>query len=191
MPREDPDLPLVRALQAGEDQAFDALIDRHQKGLFRSIFRHIPNEADALELTQETFVRAYFNIGKFRPSAKFVTWLYRIAMNLCRDRSRRRAYRHSLRTISIDADEFEEQTQLSAVERGPDRRTQDREKVRAVEKAISELPQDLMNTLILTALEGRTHVEAAELLGISPKTVEARVYRARRILLQKMGEMGF
>ena len=191
MPREDPDLPLVRALQAGEDQAFDALIDRHQKGLFRSIFRHIPNEADALELTQETFVRAYFNIGKFRPSAKFVTWLYRIAMNLCRDRSRRRAYRHSLRTISIDADEFEEQTQLSAVERGPDRRTQDREKVRAVEKAISELPQDLMNTLILTALEGRSHVEAAELLGISPKTVEARVYRARRILLQKMGEMGF
>jgi len=191
MPREDPDLPLVRALQAGEDQAFDALIDRHQKGLFRSIFRHIPNEADALELTQETFVRAYFNIGKFRPSAKFVTWLYRIAMNLCRDRSRRRAYRHSLRTISIDADEFEEQTQLSAVERGPDRRTQDREKVRAVEKAISELPQDLMNTLILTALEGRTHVEAAELLGISPKTVEARVHRARRILLQKMGEMGF
>ena len=191
MPREDPDLALVRALQAGEDQAFDTLIDRHQKGLFRSIFRHIPNEADALELTQETFVRAYFNIGKFRPSAKFVTWLYRIAMNLCRDRSRRRAYRHSLRTISIDADEFEEQTQLSANERGPDRRTQDREKVRAVEKAISELPQDLMNTLILTALEGRTHVEAAELLGISPKTVEARVYRARRILLQKMGEMGF
>jgi RNA polymerase sigma-70 factor (ECF subfamily) len=191
MPREDPDLALVRALQAGEDQAFDALIDRHQKGLFRSIFRHIPNEADALELTQETFLRAYFNIGKFRPSAKFVTWLYRIALNLCRDRSRRRAYRDSLRTISIDADEFEEQAQLLPIERGPDRRTQDREKVRAVEEAISELPQDLMNTLILTALEGRSHLEAAELLGISPRTVEARVHRARKILLRKMGEMGF
>ena len=191
MPREDPDLPLVRALQAGEDQAFDTLIDRHQKGLFRSIFRHIPNEADALELTQETFVRAYFNIGKFRPSAKFVTWLYRIALNLCRDHLRRRAHRHSLRTISIDADEFVEQPQLSANEHGPDRRTQDREKVRAVEEAISELPQDLMNALTLTALEGRSHVEAAELLGISPRTVEARVHRARKILLQKMGQMGF
>ena len=191
MPREDPDLALVRALQAGEDQAFDALIDRHQKGLFRSIFRHIPNEADALELTQETFVRAYFNIGKFQPSAKFVTWLYRIALNLCRDHSRRRAYRRSLRTISIDADEFVEQPQLLANEHGPDRQTQDREKVRAVQEAISELPQDLMNALILTALEGRSHVEAAELLGISPRTVEARVYRARKILLQKMGEMGF
>ena len=191
MPREDPDLPLVRALQAGEDQAFDALIDRHQKGLFRSIFRHIPNEADALELTQETFVRAYFNIGKFRPSAKFVTWLYRIALNLCRDHLRRRAHRHSLRTISIDADEFVEQPQLLANEHGPDRQTQDREKVRAVQEAISELPQDLMNALILTALEGRSHVEAAELLGISPRTVEARVHRARKILLQKMGEMGF
>jgi len=191
MPREDPDLPLVRALQAGEDQAFDVLIDRHQKGLFRSIFRHIPNEADALELTQETFVRAYFNIGKFRPSAKFVTWLYRIALNLCRDHLRRRAHRHSLRTISIDADEFVEQPQLSANEHGPDRRTQDREKVLAVEEAISELPQDLKNALTLTALEGRSHVEAAELLGISPRTVEARVHRARKILLQKMAEMGF
>ena len=191
MPKEDLDLSLVRALQAGEDQAFDELIDRHQKGLFRSIFRHIPNEADALELTQETFVRAYFNIGKFRPSTKFVTWLYQIALNLCRDHSRRRAYRHSLRTISIDADEFVGLLQLSANEHGPDRRTQDREKVRAVEEAIRELPQDLMNALILTALEGRSHVEAAELLGISPKTVEARVHRARKILLQKMGEMGF
>src|SRR6266480_1425867 len=102
MPREDADLALVRALEAGDDQAFGALMDRHQKGLFRFIFRHIPNEADALELTQTAFVRVYFNIGKFRPTAKFITWLYRIALNLCRDHTRSQAYRYSSQTISID-----------------------------------------------------------------------------------------
>jgi len=85
MTLEDPDLSLVQALKAGRDQALNALMDRHRKGLFHFVFRHIPNEADALELTAEAFVRAYFNIGRFRPSAKFVTWLYRIALNLCRD----------------------------------------------------------------------------------------------------------
>ena len=73
MPLKDPDLALVQALQAGEDRALEALMDRHQQGVFRFVFRHISNEADAIELTQEAFARAYFNIGKFRPRAKFVT----------------------------------------------------------------------------------------------------------------------
>jgi len=191
MPSEDPDLALVRALQAGEDQAFAELMARHRKGLFRFIFRHISNEADALELTQETFVRAYFNIGKCRPTAKFVTWLYHIALNLCRDHSSSRTYHYSFRTTSTDADENEEQTQLLSIQHGPDRQTQDREKLRSVEKAISQLPQHIRNPLILTALEGCSHAEAAKLLGISPKAVESRIHRARRFLLKKMAKMGF
>ena len=72
MAPEDPDLALVRALQAGEDQALETLMERHQEGVFRFVFRFIANEAEAIELTEEAFVRAYFNIGKFRPTAKFV-----------------------------------------------------------------------------------------------------------------------
>jgi RNA polymerase sigma-70 factor, ECF subfamily len=78
----------VRALKAGQDQALNALMDRHRKGVFHFVFRHIPNEADALELTTEVFVRAYFNIERFQPTAKFVTWLHQIALNLCRDHSK-------------------------------------------------------------------------------------------------------
>jgi RNA polymerase sigma-70 factor, ECF subfamily len=88
MTQEDPDLGSVRALKAGQDQALNALLDRHRKGVFHFVFRHIPNEADALELTTEVFVRAYFNIERFQPTAKFVTWLYQIALNLCRDHSK-------------------------------------------------------------------------------------------------------
>ena len=166
---------------------------RHQEGLFRFVFRHISNEADAIELTQETFVRAYFKIEKFRPTAKFVTWLYHIALNLCRDYARSQAYRYSSQTISADVsvEENREQRPLSSDKRRPDQQTEDREKLRAVEKAINELPQNLKNPLILTALEGRSHAETGGLLGISPKAVEMKVYRARKLLLEKMSEMGF
>jgi RNA polymerase sigma factor (sigma-70 family) len=190
---EDPDLALVRALQAGEDRALESLIHRHQEGVFRFVFRHISNEADAKELTEEAFVRAYFNIGKFRPRAKFVTWLYRIALNVCRDHSRSQAYRHSSQTISTDVlgEENEGHKQRISNQRGPDKTAEDREKLRAVEKAIAELPQELKSPLILTALENRSYAETAELLGTSPKAVEMKLYRARKLLLEKMNELGF
>jgi RNA polymerase sigma factor (sigma-70 family) len=193
MALEDPDLALVQALQAGEDRALDTLMSRHQEGLFRFVFRHISNEADAVEVTQDAFVRAYFNIEKFRPTAKFVTWLYHIALNLCRDYAKSRVYRYSSQTISTDVrvEENQGQRPLSSDQRRPDQQTQDREKLRAVEKAINELPQDLRNALILTALEGGSYAETGGLLGISPKAVEMKVYRARKLLLEKMGEMGF
>ena len=191
--QEDPDLDLVQALQAGDDRALNALMDRHREGVFRFVFRQLHNESDALELTMETFVRAYFNIGRFRPTAKFATWLYRIALNLCRDHTRSKAYQISLQTISFDAPtgESHDPGLLPASERRPDQNTDRREELIALEKAISELPEDLRNVFILTALEGRQQGETAELLGISSKAVETRVYRARKLLLEKMSRMGF
>ena len=168
-------------------------LDRHREGLFRFVLRQVHNEADALELATETFVRAYFNIGKFRPTAKFATWLYHIALNLCRDHLRSRAYQYSRRTVSFDvpSEEGQDPSLLLATERGPDQKTERREELVALEKAISELPEDLRNAFILSTLEDRQQAETAELLGISQKAVETRVYRARKLLLQKMSKMGF
>jgi RNA polymerase sigma factor (sigma-70 family) len=193
MALEDPDLALVQALQAGEDRALETLIHRHQNGVFRFVFRHISNEADAIELTEEAFIRAYFNIGKFRPRAKFVTWLYHIALNLCRDHARSRLYRHTAQTISTDVpvEENKGQKQLISNQRGPDKTAEDREKLKAIDKAISELPQELKSPLLLTALEGLSQIETGQLLGISAKAVETKVYRARKLLLAKMKKMGF
>ena len=190
---EDLDLPLVRALQAGQDEALRGLMDRHEKGVFRFIFRNIPNEADAIELTQEVFVHAYFNIGKFRGTSKFTTWLYRIALNLCRDHARSRSYRDRSLTLSTDlpVEGVEEQRKFVSSEAGPDQETQDREKLLALDKAMNELSPDLKGPLILTALEGFSQKEVADLLQISPKAVETKVYRARKILLEKMKKLGF
>jgi RNA polymerase sigma-70 factor (ECF subfamily) len=193
MTQEDPDLTLVQALKVGEDQALNSLMDRHREGLFRFVLRHVHNEADALELAMETFVRAYFNIEKFRPAAKFATWLYHIALNLCRDHLRSRVYRYSLQTVSFDApsDEGQDPSQLLATEGRPDQKTDRREELIALEKAISELPEELKNAFILTVLEDRQQAETAELLGISLKAVGMRVYRARKLLLEEMSKMGF
>ena len=189
----DPDLILVQALVLGKDHALNALMDRHREGLFCFVLRHVHNEADALELAMETFVRAYFNIEKFRPAAKFATWLYHIALNLCRDHVRSRAYQYSLQTVSFDApaQEGDDPTLLLAMEGRPDQKADRVEELTALEKAISELPEDLKNAFILVVLEDRPQAETAELLGISLKAVEMRVYRARKLLLEKMSKMGF
>jgi RNA polymerase sigma factor (sigma-70 family) len=146
-----------------------------------------------LELAMETFVRAYFNIEKFRPAAKFATWLYHIALNLCRDHVRSRAYQYSLQTVSFDApaQEGDDPSLLLATEGRPDQKADRVEELTALGKAISELPEDLKNAFILAALEDRPQAETAELLGISLKAVEMRVYRARKLLLEKMSKMGF
>ena len=191
--RCDPDLILVQALVLGKDHALNALMDRHREGLFCFVLRHVHNEADALELAMETFVRAYFNIEKFRPAAKFATWLYHIALNLCRDHVRSRAYQYSLQTVSFDApaQEGDDPSLLLATEGRPDQKADRVEELTALEKAISELPEDLKNAFILVVLEDRPQAETAELLGISLKAVEMRVYRARKLLLEKMSKMGF
>jgi len=193
MTQEDPDLALVQALKVGDDQALNTLMDRHREGLFRFVLRQVHNEADALELSMETFVRAYFNIEKFRPAAKFATWLYHIALNLCRDHLRSRAHQYSLQTVSFDtpAQEGSDPSLLLAAEGRPDQKADRVEELIALEKAISQLPEDLKSAFILTVLEDRPQAETADLLGISLKAVETRVYRARKLLLEKMSKMGF
>jgi RNA polymerase sigma factor (sigma-70 family) len=191
--QEDLDLALVHALKEGQDQALNALMDRHREGLFHFVLRQVHNEADAIELAMETFVRAYFNIGKFRPAAKFATWLYQIALNLCRDHMRSRAYQHSVQTISIHDPQQQggDPDLLPTTEHEPDQKMERIEELAALDKAISELPAELKNPLLLTALENRQQAEVAEILGISSKAVEMRVYRARRLLLEKMNKLGF
>ena len=87
--------------------------------------------------------------------------------------------------------EGEDLSVLAALERGPDQKAERLEELNALEKAISELPEELKSAFILTALEDRPQAETAELLGISLKAVEMRVYRARKLLLEKMSKMGF
>ena len=190
----DADLVLVRALQSGDEAALNALMVRHQDGIFRFVRGYVSNDTDAIELTQETFVRAYFNIGRFKPSAKFSTWLFRIALNLCRDRAKSRQARNAALTDSLTAPPEADQSgprELRAPGGTPADFALTNEKMQALDHAIAQLPHDLRTALVLSVLEQRSHAECADLLGTTPKTVETRVYRARKVLASLMSKAAF
>ena len=181
----DPDWPLVRALQGGDENALTELIHKYEQPLFRFICRYVGDEETARDLLQETFVRLYFNARKFKPRAKFSTWLHAIAANLCRDYSRSKQYRKARMTVSSEAfDQYE--TRISDTAAMPGDALVSAERLAALQAAISELPHKLKTALILFSLENRSQAECAELLGVSAKTVETRVYRARKILEKKL-----
>ena len=181
----DPDWPLVRALQGGDENALTELIHKYEQPLFRFICRYVGDEETARDLLQETFVRLYFNARKFKPRAKFSTWLHAIAANLCRDYSRSKQYRKARMTVSSEAfDQYE--TRISDTAAMPGDALVSAERLAALQAAISELPHKLKTALILFSLENRSQAECAELLGVSAKTVETRVYRVRKILEKKL-----
>lgn len=192
---DDPDLELIRALQGGNDSALDELMTRHQEPIHRFIRNHVFNEEDARDLTRETFVRVYFNAAKFKPQAKFATWLYRIALNLCRDHAKSKHTRQTALTESIASwapDERGANRDLpDPSARTPSDELLTKEKLAALEKGLASLPHDLREALVLTSIEDRSHKECAEILQITPKAVETRVYRARKHLLEWLTGAGF
>ena len=189
----DPDLALVVALAGGDESALTGLMERYEEAIFHFIYRHVFNEDDARELAQEVFVRLFYNVRKFKPEAKFSTWLYQIALNLCRDHAKSRRTRQAARTDSLSAREDDESHQgdLAVENRTPSDEALAHEKLSALSDGIAALPHDLRSALVLTTFEQRSHQECAELLGTTPKAVETRVYRARKILLEWMTRAGF
>jgi len=189
---EDPDLALVRALQGGDDRAFDELLSRHTNALYRFVRRSVQSDADAEDLTQEAFVRAYLGVSSFSPRAKFVTWLFRIAHNLCLDFLRSRRFLSVQKIFSVDESDRSKQVgRMQSILASPAEEVARREKVAAVEQAIQQLPLKLRSPLILVALEGFSYEAAAAVLQISSKAVEMRLYRARKILLKQLGALDF
>jgi RNA polymerase sigma factor (sigma-70 family) len=179
----DPDLELVRALQAGDESALNELINRHAEKLYQFVYRHLLNEEEARDVAQETFTRAYFRIHRFQPSAKFSTWLYQITLNLCRDRHRSVAVRLRARTVPIDHVLREDFAGVSPA-LSPDEEVDCRAMLEALEHCLADLPEKLLTPLVLTTIDGLTQRDAALLLGISIKAVETRVYRARQKLVE-------
>lgn len=181
---DDPDLALVRALQAGEDSALDALMSRHREPLFRFLFRFTRNETVARDLAQEAFVRAYFKIGDFRPGARFATWLFQIGLNLSRDHARSRQAR---RALCHDPLPEAGGAELADPAMDPGARAVLAERLALVRQAIAGLPHGLKAAFLLTVFEERSQQDAAEILGVSVKAVETRVYRARQRLERVVG----
>lgn len=180
---QDPDLELVQALKDGDEAALAELMARHQEPLFRFLYRYTRNETVARDIAQETFVRAYFKISGYKPQAKFGTWLHHIALNLVRDFARNK---------HVKREALREPLEITVNQAGasnlsdPGEQAEQVERLQRAQTAIDQLPDELKAAFLLTVFEEMTQEQAAAVLGTTVKAVEARVYRARKILKQSM-----
>jgi RNA polymerase sigma-70 factor (ECF subfamily) len=170
----DPDEALVLRSQGGDLAAFAELIRKHQRMIHSLTFRMTGSLADAEDLAQETFLRAYRRIGSYRGASKFSTWLYRIAINACltwRQRETRR--------VEAAANWAETNGAPQAAGEGAEAGNEWSERMH---EALLKLPAKQRAAVMLTLYDGLNHKEAAEVLSCSEATVSWRVFAARRKL---------
>jgi RNA polymerase sigma factor CnrH len=175
---EPEDAELTRRALAGDDAAFTQLAARHKTWLFRFIRRYVGNDDDALDLLQDSLVATWQSLHHYDPARHFHTWIRRIALNKCRDWSRRKVLRGIVRYVSGDLDLFAADARGS----NPEAALTDSEALGRLDQAIAALPLRLREPLILTVFEGLSTRETARQLNASEKAVETRLHRARKRL---------
>jgi RNA polymerase sigma-70 factor (ECF subfamily) len=161
------DREAVEACQRGEGEAFDHLVERYQRDVYRLCYRYVNDPQDANDMAQEVFLKAYRAIGKFRGDSSFSTWLYRIAVNTCLNfRSSRRPEGDELSDSLPDG----HAGALDAIVAD--------ERARRVREAVTRLPEKQRATLILKIYHELTHEEVAAVVGSSVGTVKANLFHA-------------
>jgi RNA polymerase sigma-70 factor, ECF subfamily len=177
----DPEREAIAACQRGEREAFDQLVERYQRDVYRLCYRYVGHHEDASDLAQEAFLKAYKAIGRFRGDSAFSTWLYRIAVNTCLSfRAGRRPPTEELPDTLPDL--------------GPaaSERLVKTEEARRLREAVSRLPEKQRATLILKIYHDLTHEEVASVLGSSVGTVKANLFHAlgnlKKLMIASSGE---
>ncbi len=170
---ENSDHHLVKRAASGDRPAFEVIVRRYKQPVFRFIRRYLGNSDDAYDLLQDTFVAAWTAVGRFDSTRPLMPWLRAIALNKCRDFSRRQTVRRLI--LSIFSTEVELQTPGDAAD-------SQSERLEELDQAIAELPPFYKEPLLLTAVSGLSHHEAATMLKTTPKAIEMRIRRARQKL---------
>ncbi|SVC62400.1 uncharacterized protein METZ01_LOCUS315254, partial [marine metagenome] len=180
---------LVTKLQLGDQDAFDELMRRYKHRIYAYILRSVKNYEDAEELTIEVFFKVYRALHKWKPQAKFSTWLYKIAYNVSIDhhRAKKRHIIHSLDNNLLSIDE------PTAKDLGsdPEKLIVEKDRHRVINQAVDHLSQNQKKVFLMNRYDGLQIKEIAEILGIAEGTVKIHLHRAikkLRVLLQPFRE---
>lgn len=165
------DRALVDACLSGRREAFDIIVERHQRQVYQLCYRFVPRHEDASDLAQDVFVRAYRALGGFKGDAALATWLYRIAVNVCLSRAALKTPAHE--SLDRDAREHEDGRSERA-----DTRLLRGERAAEVRAAIARLPDRQRATVILRIYHDLPHAEIAGILGSSVGATKANLYHA-------------
>lgn len=178
------DAALARSAAEGDDKAFAVLVGRHKEPLYRLLRRYTGDSDEAYEAAHEAFIAAWGALKRYDPSRSFGAWLRTIAINKARDHGRRMLVRRVIfGSRNLDDAEVQETSDPAA---SAEHEVLQDEQAKRLDRAVSRLPFALKEALILTAFEGLSQQEAAQMLGVSVKTIETRVYRARKLLSDQL-----
>src|SRR5271169_1564114 len=174
---------LITELQAGSEAAFDWLVTHYHSGVYNLVYGILSDGADAADVTQEVFLRAFRGIRDFRRGSSLKTWLYRISVRQALNH-RRWCWRHHRQQISIDAEEEGKHAalDLKACEANPFERFETQEMQTKVRAALAQVPEIFRGAVILRDLEDLSYEEVAEVMEVSVGTVKSRILRGRRLL---------
>lgn len=184
-----PDAALVRRVQNGDVQAYNILVLRYQHKVCETANKFVNNRADAVDIAQEAFIKAYKAIGSFRGDSSFYTWLYRIVVNAAKSYLESSAkYRHH---VDVDAPEFESQDVhgVLTTQDSPDRLIESEELERAIGRALADLPEDLRTAITLREIEGMSYEDIALVMKTPIGTVRSRIFRARQFIEERIAQL--
>jgi RNA polymerase sigma-70 factor (ECF subfamily) len=180
------DRELVQKVQRGDKNAFDVLVRKYQFKIIKLISRYVHDPSEALDVSQEAFLKAYRALPGFRGDSAFYTWLYRIAINTAKNYLVAQGRRPPGSDVDAqEAEQYEGQSFLKEYET-PERLLLKDEIEETVFKAIEELPEDLRTAITLRELEGMSYEEIAQTMGCPIGTVRSRIFRAREAIDNKL-----
>lgn len=181
------DQELVERAQAGDQKAFERLVEKYQRKLGRLLSRFIRDHAEVEDVSQEAFIKAYRALPSFRGESAFYTWLYRIGINTAKNFL---ATNGKKMVISADvANEEGEMFDLSdqlADDHTPEAEMMNREILQTVEAAVARLPEDLRRAITLREMEGLSYDEIAQIMDCPIGTVRSRIFRAREVIAKDL-----
>lgn len=170
----------IRAAQAGDMAAFGWLVRQHEERLLGFCCRWLHCAEDAREVCQDAFVRAWQALPEFEGRCRLSTWLYQIALNLCRDRAKTRAARQRASTVALQ----DVPSPPECPKHGPDTTAEWQSELEKLHRGLAQLPEKDRAALVLSSMEGLSHEECAQILGGSARAIEGRIYRARQTLMR-------
>jgi RNA polymerase sigma-70 factor (ECF subfamily) len=187
MTEREIDQQLVERVQRGDKHAFDLLVTKYQRKLGRLISRFVRDPAEAEDVTQDAFIKAYRALSGFRGESAFYTWLYRIGINTAKNQllaSKRRAPT-STPFDAEEAESFEDAGLLHEVST-PENELMSKQVVDVVQASLQQLPEDLRSALTLREMEGLSYEEIASVMNCPIGTVRSRIFRAREAVAENL-----
>jgi RNA polymerase sigma-70 factor, ECF subfamily len=187
MTDRDIDQQLVERVQRGDKAAFDLLVSKYQRKIFRLLSRLIRDQAEIEDIAQEAFIKAYRALPNFRGDSAFYTWLYRIAINTAKNHLVSKGRRAPTTTEADieEAETFDDGDHLRDLNT-PESMLVTKQVGEAVNRAIDELPEDLRTAIVLREIEGLSYEEIAESMSCPIGTVRSRIFRAREAIAQEL-----